>query len=283
MGILPLPQGLLLGSIVAATDPIAVIAVFQRLHVPRDLVTLVEGESLFNDGTAVVLYATLVASFASHAGITFGGMTSQALVVTFGGAAIGFVGALLAALILRGVDNPMLHIVASIVAAYGTYLAADHYHVSGIFAVLATGVSLRAFEHFPHGEESTREVDRFWSVLAFLANSFVFLLLGLRIDPARMFHEPKLILAVLACVVGTRLALSYGLLRFALPSARRTARQHIIAIAGMRGALSLALALMLPESMPHRAEIIDAVFAVVTVTLVAQGLAIAPIVRRLAL
>jgi CPA1 family monovalent cation:H+ antiporter len=210
-------------------------------------------------------------------------MVLHAVIATLGGAALGFLGAFAIALLLRGTQDIMLHVVASVVAAYGVYLTAEHLHASGIFAVLTAGIALRAFEHFPHEEQTQIEVDRFWSVLAFFANSLVFLLLGLRIDVARIFHEPYLIFSTLLLVAIARVVLSYGLLRFTLASKQRTHWQHVISIAGMRGALSLALAVLLPDTMPYRAVIIDAVFAVVTTTLVVQGLSIAPILRRLTL
>jgi CPA1 family monovalent cation:H+ antiporter len=281
-GLLPLPEGILLGSIVAATDPIAVVAIFRRLHVPADLAAIVEGESLFNDGAAVVLYSTVLAS-QTHESFTLPSILQYAVITMLGGAVLGFLGALVITLLLYAAEDTMLQVVASVVAAYGTYLAAEHFHVSGIFAVLVAGITLRAFEYLPHLKPAVREVDRFWAVLAFFANSLVFLLLGLRIDAQRIFHEPRLVLSSIALVVASRFILSYILLRPALPTIRRTHWQHVIAIAGMRGALSLALAVLLPETTPYRSTIIDAVFAIVTATLIVQGLAISPVLRRLKL
>jgi CPA1 family monovalent cation:H+ antiporter len=282
-GQLPLREGILLGSIIAATDPIAVIAIFRRLAVPHELAMIVEGESLFNDGVAVVLYSAIVVSLGPHENFLPTATVLHAVIAALSGAALGFVGAFVIATLLRGTQDVMLHIVASVVAAYGAYLAAENLHVSGIFSVLTAGIALRAFDSFPHGEETQLEIDRFWSVLAFFANSLVFLLLGLRIDIQRIFHEPYLIISTILLVTIARVVFSYGPLRFALTSKRRTHWQHVIAIAGMRGALSLALAILLPSTTPYRAVIIDAVFGVVTTTLIIQGLSISPILRRLTL
>ena len=282
-GQLPLREGILLGSIIAATDPIAVIATFRRLAVPHDLAMIVEGESLFNDGTAVVLYSAMLASLDPHATLLPIGIAFHAMIATLGGAALGFLGAFAIASLLRGTQDVMLHIVASVVVAYGVFLTAEHLHVSGIFGVLTAGIALRAFRHFPYEEQIQLEIDRFWSVLAFLANSLVFLLLGLRIEAKRIFHEPHLIFSTLLLIFITRTMLSYGPLRLMLPSQHRTHWQHVITISGMRGALSLALAVLLPETTQYRAVIIDAVFAVVTTTLIVQGLTITPILRRLTL
>jgi CPA1 family monovalent cation:H+ antiporter len=280
-GQLPFVEALLLGTILAATDPIAVIALFKRLDVPKELATIVEGESLFNDGVALVLYGATLASISTGAALQPGLLGLQAIGVSLGGGAIGFAAALLVSQVLRGVSDAKLQIVATVFVAYGSYLAADHLHVSGLFAALVAGIALRWFEHFPTSSEATAEVDGFWAVLAFFANSLVFLLVGLRIQPDRIFHEPILVLGTLFSTTAARLFIVYGGLP--LVGLRKNPRewQHVIALAGMRGALSLALALSLPDGIPFRAQIIDAVFGVVTVTLIAQGLAIGPVLKRL--
>ena len=109
---------------------------------------------------------------------------------------------MLVALSMRRGTSTYLQITATIVATYAVYLLADRFHASGIFAVLVVGVALRAYRGFPTSEEASREIDRFWAVLAFLSNSLVFLLLGLRINFTRVFHEPLLVLLTL--VIGSR-------------------------------------------------------------------------------
>jgi CPA1 family monovalent cation:H+ antiporter len=280
-GQLPFVEALLLGTILAATDPIAVLALFKRLTVPPDLSTIVEGESLFNDGVALVLYAATLAAISSGAAFEPGPLALQALGLSLGGGAIGFAVAYLVQAILRGTADAQLEIVATVFAAYGSYLAADHFHLSGLFAAVVAGLALRAFEHFPTSAEGQAEVDGFWAVLAFFANTIVFLLVGLVIQPFRIFNEPALVLSTLVAVTAARLVVVYGALPFCGVRADRLMWQHVVALAGMRGALSLALALSLPPDIPLRAHIIDAVFGVVTITLVAQGLAIGPVLKRL--
>lgn len=290
-GQLPFVEAALLGAIVAATDPIAVIATFRRLSVPAALATLIEGESLFNDGAAVVLYGVLVAAAtpAAHGATALsllpGPIVLQAIEQSLGGIALGFVTAVVLTIALRGTKESMLQIVATLVGAYGAYLVANELlHVSGIFAAVVVALALRAFPHFPTTAEDTLEIDRFWSVLAFLANSLVFLLLGLRIEVSRIVHEPWLVLSTLGLVVLARLVLTYvGLPLVGFGSRRYRGWQHVTAIAGMRGALSLALAIALPSTIPQRPQIIDAVFGVVLMTLVVQGLAIGPVLKRLVL
>ena len=274
---LPFTQALLLGAIVSATDPIAVTAAFKELSAPEELSTIVEGESLCNDGIAVVLYSAVVAVLAvQHPDTTT--IVLHAAGGSVAGIVIGLAAAAIVAFGMRTVRDAPLQICASLVAAFAAYLAADRFGASGIFAALVVGVALRAFPGFPADEETTLEIDRFWGALAFIANSLVFLLLGLRIEFGRIFHEPLLALVAIAAVLVSRAVLAYG----ALPLLGITQRgwRGIVFLSGMRGALSLALALTIPTSVPYRAEVIDAVFAVVAFTLVVQGLSIGPVLRR---
>ena len=281
LGLLPLLPALLLGAILSATDPIAVIAIFRRLRVPADLQTIVESESLFNDGVAVVLTGLFTVALASGAlGFDLAGSGFKFFEVTAGGAAIGLAAAGLLVFLLRSVPDPMLLVVGTVVAAYGAYLAADRLALSGIFAVLAVGIALRALPGFPT-KAAAEDVDRFWATLAFFANSLVFLAMGLRIEFDRMIHEPKLVLATLGLLIAVRVILSYVALPFSGLRPGMHSWLHVIALSGIRGALSVALALGLPQSLPYRAEIIDAVFGVVVVTIVGQGLALPVVLRRL--
>jgi CPA1 family monovalent cation:H+ antiporter len=276
---MPFVPALLLGAILAATDPIAVIAVFRRLHVPHDLATIVEGESLFNDGAAIVLYGVVVRVLSGAGGAADPGTIAvTALSVSLGGAAIGLVAAVLVALLLRGSDSPQLQVVGTIVAAFGSYLVADHFHLSGIFAAVVAGIAMRAFPRFP-STAAVADVDGFWGVMAFLANALVFVLMGLRIEFARILHEPLLVAITLALVTAARLILAYIVLPLA-GAKIAPAWRSIIALSGMRGALSVALAIGLPADIPFRPQIVDTVFGVVFVTLVAQGLAIGPVISR---
>lgn len=278
---LPLPQAFLLGVILSATDPVAVIGTFRRLKVPLDLATIVEGESLFNDGAAVVLYGVVVAVI-EKADSTTNGLFAAAIAIggSFGGVAVGLAVAFLVARLLRFVSDPSRQVVVTVVAAYGAYVLADIFHLSGIFAAIVTGVGLRAFERGTMTDVAAEDIDRFWDILAFLANSILFLLVGLRIEFARIIHQPMLVISTLVLLVLSRVVLSYGCLPLIGIRGERTAWRHVVTLAGMRGALSLALALAIPQSFASRPQIVDAVFAVVFITLVAQGIAIGPAVAR---
>jgi CPA1 family monovalent cation:H+ antiporter len=279
---MPFLPALLLGAILAATDPIAVIAVFRRLRVPTDLAAIVEGESLFNDGAAIVLYGVVIDLLTGiHGAPTPLSVSLSAVSIPVGGAAIGFAAAFVVALILRGNTSVSLQVVGTIVAAFGSYLIADRLHLSGIFAAVVVGIAMRAFPRFPT-TEATIDVNGFWGVMAFLANALVFVLMGFRIQFSRIIHEPLLVLLTLALVTLARLVLAY--IALPLAGARLAAGwRSVIALSGMRGALSVALVISLPADIPYRAQLVDTVFGVVFITLVAQGLAIGPVITRLRL
>ena len=282
IGAMPFVPALLLGAILAATDPIAIIAVFRRLKVPLELATIVEGESLFNDGAAIVLYGVVLSLLTgSRAAPGPLDIAWSALSVSVGGAAVGFVVSAFVARLLRDSDDAQLQVVGTLVAAFGAYLIADRFHLSGIFAAVVVGIALRAFPRFP-SHAAVNDVDRFWSVLAYLANAFIFVLMGLRIEFARILAEPVLVLATLGLVTLARVLLAY----VALPLVSRKLPREwkpVIALSGMRGALSIALVIGLPVEVPYRSQLVDTVFGVVFLTLVAQGLSVGPVISRLKL
>jgi CPA1 family monovalent cation:H+ antiporter len=284
LGELPFSLALLLGVILAATDPIAVIATFRRLAVPRDLQAIVEGEALFNDGIAVVFFTAVGASLAAGGTLTLDApaITASIVVDSIGGALVGGVIALGVSFVCQGIRSAQLQIVATVVAAFGAYLAASGPGFSGIFAALVAGATLRSLTQFPTTEEASREIDQFWSVMAFFAYTFVFLLLGAQTTLRAFVREPVLIASVVAILIAVRVVLVYvGLPFFGEGAQRSRSWQHVIVFSGLRGALPVALALQLPATLALRQRVIDAVFGAVLVTFVAQGIAIGPLVQRL--
>jgi CPA1 family monovalent cation:H+ antiporter len=272
------PAALVLGAIVSATDPVAVLALFRELAVPVDLFTIVAGESIANDGVAAVLVSVLVplarGGPAPSIPATLGTMAYAAL----GGTAVGIAVALFVTPLLRRERRDWERIVTTLVVAYGSYAAASLCGMSGIFASAAAGIALpsRAL-----AKRDARVVEHFWDRTAEIANGLVFLLIGLNLRVDRIAHEPALVAAVLVAVVLSRALLAYGLVPFV--AALRGRSHAAIALAGVRGGLSLALALGLPNEVVGRPLIIDAVFAVVFATLIVQGSTIAPLLRRLRL
>jgi CPA1 family monovalent cation:H+ antiporter len=271
---LPFGPALLFGAIVAATDPVAVVAVFRRVQVPANLRTLVEGESLGNDGIALILFAFAL-PFAAGEPSSIGSDALFGALEIAGGTLVGVVSALLCAGVMRATQAAEYEATVTVVLAYGAYLGANALHCSGIFATAAGAVALRAMlARFPRAFTNADEVDHVWTGLAFGANAVVFIGTGLVIRPDRIVHEPALVLAALAAVVLARVLL-------ALAASRVRAERITIFLAGMRGALPLALALSLPDTMPFRPQIIDATFAVVLFTIVVQGAPLELVLARL--
>jgi CPA1 family monovalent cation:H+ antiporter len=280
--VLPWRSALVLGAIVSATDPVAVLALFRRLRLQPGVVTIVEGESIANDGVAVVL-AQALAAFALAGSFAGGplGAAASILAGSCGGVLVGAGIALAMGLVLRAWSGTPGRIVGTIAVAYAAYMAASALGASGIFATAAAGVTLRAVVRVAPSSAQARTIDRVWDAIAFGANAIVFLLVGLSLRLDRVFGEPLLLVAVTAAVVCARALLAYLLVPLRGLTDTPLAWRHVIALAGLRGGLSLALALGLPAAMPSRDSVVAAVFAVVFLTLVVQGSVLTPILRRL--
>ena len=277
----PFGPALLAGSILSATDPIAVVAVFRRLKVPRTLATIVECESLFNDAVAVALYRGILLAIglgAVSAGSVLA-ITAQTMAGVAGGIALGIALAFVLARLLHGIRRARVQIAATVLCAYGSYFLADYLHLSGIFATIAYGIALRYYERSWITLSIADDVSRFWDIAALLANGLVFFMVGAGLQIARVAYESVFAVACLAGVAVARFTVAAMLLPFPYPRDWL----DVVRVAGMRGALTLALALALPASTPYREAIINGTFAVVLATLAASSLTLVPVVRRAAL
>lgn len=274
LGTLPFGVALLYGAIVAATDPIAVISVFRKFDVPERIRTIVEAESIANDGVAVVLYASALA-LATGAHVDMAMALGSGIVDIAGGVAIGVAFAYVARGLLETTMASEYEVTMTVALAYAAYLAADLFTLSGIFACASAGIVLRALQRRSDTViANVDDADRFWRTTASIVNAIVFIATGLLIDFPRMLHEPVTIALAILIVFASRALIVTVVVR------DRRARATAF-LAGMRGALPLALALALPAALPHRAQIIDAVFATVFVTLVLQGIPLEPVFARL--
>lgn len=274
----PFGTALLTGAILSATDPIAVVAVFRRLKVPKTLVTIVECESLFNDAVAVALYRGVLVTLLTGA-VSAGAVAIVAfdtLGGALGGAALGVAFAFAIARMLRARRDVRVQIGATILCAYGAYFAADYLHMSGIFATIACGIALRYFERSWITLSIAEDVNRFWDVGALLANVLVFFLVGAALQIGRVAQEPVFVVACLVAVAVARVVVS-GML---LPGPYPREWIDVIRVAGMRGGLCMALALAIPAAIPYREAIVDAAFAVSLATLVAASFTLIPVVAR---
>lgn len=272
---------LLLGAILSATDPIAVVALFRRLKVPRELATIVESESLLNDAVAVVVYRAIIASIVVSGGTA--AIWHAAWLAVLGaaaGIALGLALAYVAALMLREQIGAPVQAAASFAGAYGGYILADHFNLSGIFTVLAFGIGLRELERHRISVTAAEGVENIWEIAALVANVTLFFLIGAALDFRRLTHTLPAVGITLLAVLLARILLSNGLLAL-LRERVQLAWRSVVRMAGIRGALSLALALATPAAVAQRTLIIDATLGVVIVTILIGSLTLRPRLRRL--
>jgi len=267
------------GVLISATDPVSVIATFKEARAHGRLLLLVESESLFNDGTASVLFAICLELALGHSVTPLEMITK--LLVTVGGSLL--CGALVAtaALVLTGrTDDHLVEITFTTVAAYGSFLFAEHLHLSGVLATLTAGVMLGNIGELGVITDRGREaVLAFWEYAAFVANSFVFLLIGVREAHQNFFSAWQSILIAILLVTLARAFAVYPCCALFSRSAQRVTlrHQHVLFWGGLRGALALALALALPAGVPHRESIVTVSFAVVAFSVFVQGLTLTPL------
>ena len=275
----------IIGAMLAPTDPAAMIAAFQRLRVPEGLSTLVESESLLNDGTAIVLFA--VALELLHGSGSLGTAGGQLAVAVVGSTVIGLALGYLASRVVATIDDYVVEITVSLALAYGAYLLADQLRLSGIIATVVAGIVLGNYGRRTGMSERTQgAVDEFWSVMGFILTAFVFLLIGVAI---RVHVLPEALPDILwgaVAMLAARGIVVYGLLGLAGRVLRVTGRgglpsgwKHVMFAAGLRGAVAVALALSLPLDVPQRAILQETVFGIVLVTILVQG-PLAPLITR---
>ncbi len=284
---LPFLYALFLGTILSATDPVSVLAMFKQYGVEKRLAIVLEGESVFNDGIAVVLYLVMYGIVKEGGHVpTAGQALGEAGLIAGGGAAVGLVVGWVAYRALKRIDDHLLEVMISVVLAWGAYLLAERFHMSGVLATACAGLIIGNFGRYFAMSPTTRvTLNSFWEVAAFIANSFVFILIGVQIEGASFARHGWAMVAAVLAVVVSRGAVVYGLApvlrlggwRFPL------SWQHVMNVGGLRGSIPIALVLGLPAAMADRELFLTAVFGVVFFSLVVQGLAIKPLLSRLGL
>ncbi len=275
--------GITFGVIIAATDPVAVTAVFRELKAPPRLAVLVEGESLLNDGTGVVLFSIVVA-YVAGAGTSIAAMSGQFAGIAGGGVATGFLVGWLIALVIKRLDDPMIEIALTMIAAYGAFVLAEDVGVSGVLATVVAGVMCgRHGRDQGMSAESRAATESFWEYVAFALNSIVFLLIGFQFNASNFLALwPQTLLAFVAMVLARGVVIGVlVLVQNRLGEAIPRSWQPIVAWGGLRGALSMVLALALPEDFPQRALIVALTIGVVVTSVVVQGLSIPWLLRRM--
>jgi Na+:H+ antiporter len=297
-----LKTALVFGALIAATDPVAVVALFRQLGAPKRLTLLVEGESLFNDGTAIVVFQLMLVA-ALPVAIPNNGINEVAVptssidlvaaIVSFvrvsvGGILIGAALGWLVSLIIARVDDYLIETTLTTILAFGAFLIGERFHVSGVLAVVVAGI-VCGNTGLKGMSPTTRIVlFNFWEYLAFVTNSLVFLMIGLDVNIRQLADRiPQIAVGVLAVFISRALVI-YGLtwLTNIMLKGQRTVSwpyRHVLFWGGLRGAISLALVLSLPESFADRDELRVMTFGVVLFTLLAQGTTMQVLMRRLGL
>jgi monovalent cation:H+ antiporter, CPA1 family len=274
------------GAIVSATDPAAVVATFKRLPASRPLATIVDGESLLNDGTGLVLFAIAVGALTTPLS------TGDAAIAFLGGillsGVVGLIAGVIAAFIVRYIDDPLIELTISVVLAYGSYLVADRLGLSGVLATVTAAIILGNFGGRVLTPDGADSIDTVWEFFAYLLTAVVFLLIGLAIPPARMLGAIWPIgWAIVGILIG-RAVIVYlllgGISRLA-PFPGLEARMpmhwlHVLFWSGLRGAVAVAMALSLPQTVPQRELIQEITFGVVLFTLLVQGTTVGRLVHR---
>jgi CPA1 family monovalent cation:H+ antiporter len=288
----PVRSATLFGVLIAATDPVAVIAMFKDNGITGRLRLLTESESLFNDGVAAVLF-TIALTWGQA---TAGGQIApifvlQTLALTVGGGILA--GLLCAGVALAVAGRTSDHLIESTltaVTAYGSFLLAEHFHCSGVLATLTAGILIGNFGFLAHDDQSRMSsVGReftlaLWEFITFIVNSLIFLLIGMSVA---MISFSQLgiaaFLIIMALVLLARALAVYPLCFLFIRSrvAMSLSEQHILWWGGLRGALGLALALALPPSFPFRSQILVATFGVVSFSVIIQGLTMPLLLRTL--
>jgi CPA1 family monovalent cation:H+ antiporter len=271
-------------TLIAATDPIAVVALVRTLGAPVRLGVLIEGESLLNDGTAAVSFAVAVGYVLG----TRSGAASLAIDFVYAigaGVLIGAVAGLATRRLLAWLDDVMVMITMTTAAAYGSFLIADAVGASGVIAAVVAGLlsgSLMSQRAMSPASRAT--VQGFWQYIAFALNSLVFLLIGFQARLGQLIHAWRSILIAYAVVMVTRVIVTYAIVAV-MPKREHLPRgwTAVLAWSGLRGSLSMVLALSLPAAMPQREMIVNMTIGVVVLSILVQGMTVSPLMRWLGL
>lgn len=282
---LPLIVAFTFAALMSATDPISVISIFKSLGVPKSIVTIIEGESLFNDGIAVVLFQISSVYLLSYLEMGWMGLGSGALLFlkfSLGGIALGGLMGYLFSQAIRLYDDYPLEIGFSMLLFFGSYFIAEHFAVSGVIAVVVGGLVFGSYGSRIGMSETTKiNINSFWEVIALIANSLIFLMIGLEIKYIDFSDKWPLIGAAIVIVLLGRTVALYASVAFIrhFPGSWKM----ILNWGGLKGSLSIALALSLPPSFEGRADVLVLTFSVVVFSLLVQGLSMKPLVLKLGL
>jgi monovalent cation:H+ antiporter, CPA1 family len=274
---------LLLGAILSPTDPVSALALFREQKVDRDLSTIVEGESVFNDGLGVVLYLILLQGV--YGGTVSMGQATQifvweVLVGATSGLGLGY----LCYRLLGKIEDHLIEVTISILLAFGCYIVAERFHASGVIAVVVSGIIIGNYGQILSMSPVTRlALTHFWEVIAFVINSLLFLLIGIDLDSSVVIRHAGSIVVIFALITIARFFLvwMFALILVALKKPWPKSWRSVIAWGGLKGSIPIALALGLPLTFPNRQDMVSVIFGVVLLSLLLQGLTFKSLLRQL--
>ena len=282
---IPLNYALLFGALISPTDPVSVLAIMKKVNAPERLRTILEAESLFNDGTGVVLFVVILTMIQNHQPLNLGHTLFQFLLVTGGGVLIGGLCGHLIHPLLKTIKDPLLGVSLTVVLAFGSPLIAESLHCSGIIAVVTAGLMLGAGRLSSMSSKSKETVKTFWKIIDIIMNSIIFLIIGLQLQVIginNLLECKGLILIGIMAVLISRILVVYPTIWAYNQSSKLLiplAWNHVLFWGGLRGTIPIILMLQLPE-FQYRPLFLTATFGIVLFSIIVQGLTIEGLLRK---
>jgi CPA1 family monovalent cation:H+ antiporter len=283
---------MLFGALICTTDPVSVLAIFRDCDAPADLKYLVEGESLFNDGTGVVVFGIILGMILRGEGFEATGAAMEFLRVSLGGTVVGIALGAVAYAVLRRLDDHLLENTVCLVVCYASFWLAEHWRLSGVIAVVCAGLLLGNYgRRFAMQPKTTETVETFFESIDFLINSLLFTLIGLELKAIPLDEItgrlPALGLSIAAVLIA-RAVVVYPLFAATrrVGSERPGKWSHVLFWGGLRGSIPIALLLGLPDAeaiRPHRTDLLVVGFGTVCLSLIVRGLTVRPLLRGLSI
>jgi len=288
----PLLVSLVFAAVILPTDPAAVLSLFEEFDVAERLSVTIEGESLLNDGVAIVIFTTLVGTFESTGSAaalatpaSLGGAAVDVAVVGGGGLLLGGVVGYVAHAVVRRLDDEMAVLLSTVLVAYGSFLLAEHYlGLSGVLATVGAGIAVGAHEETHERiSHSEHQVQQFWTTASFLVTTVLYVLIGAEVGVGAFARHADLVVLAAVLVVLVRAVTVYGLVtatNLALSRPVPVVCQHVMVWGGLHTVVPVALALSLPPALPFREELQVMTFGVAVISTVVQGLLMPAVLNR---
>jgi len=292
-GICSLLVAMLFGALISPTDPVSVLALFKEANAPEDLKVLVEGESLFNDATGVVLFTILFEAVLSGGNLSLGHSALEFIKVSAGGLALGAVLGILAFWVMKHFEEPLLENAICLVLAYGAFWLAEVIHVSGVIATVMAGLLMGNYgRRLSMGPKTSETIETFFESIDFLINSFLFILIGLELREIPRDIPWRLVFVAIAAMLVGRGVVAYTFYWMLNQFGRKRPKpwKHILFWGGLRGSIPIALLLYLPVAakleeghilIEYRSLLLVAGFSCVFFSLVIQGITMKPLMKFL--